>query len=134
VICPKPTPRCGDLLRSNVALNPSQVIQRSNLSATIFFLISIPFVRNLHKLESLKPYTSDHNQNQSKGESRIRTQEHNAATTHTQMQKKERATTKSLSNNLENALKSLSSTLEAWSRSLGVVVCLKYAWCAAPYA
>jgi hypothetical protein len=25
---PMPTPRCGDLLRSRVALNPSQVIQR----------------------------------------------------------------------------------------------------------
>jgi hypothetical protein len=38
----KPTPRCGDLLWSKVALNPSQVIQRSNLSATVFFLISQP--------------------------------------------------------------------------------------------
>jgi hypothetical protein len=37
-----PTPHCGDLLRSRVALNPSQVIQRSNLSTTIVFLISIP--------------------------------------------------------------------------------------------
>jgi hypothetical protein len=33
------TPRCGDLLWSRVALNPSQVIQRSNLSATDIFLI-----------------------------------------------------------------------------------------------
>jgi hypothetical protein len=33
-----------------VALNPSQVIQKSNSSATIFFLISNPFVSNLHKL------------------------------------------------------------------------------------
>jgi hypothetical protein len=37
-----PTPRCGELLRSRVSLNPSQVIQRSNLSTTIVFLISIP--------------------------------------------------------------------------------------------
>jgi hypothetical protein len=36
-----PTPRCGDLLWSRVALNSSQVIQKSNLSATIVFLISI---------------------------------------------------------------------------------------------
>jgi hypothetical protein len=57
-----PTPHCGDLLRSTVALNPSQVIQRSNLSTTLFFLISSPFVRNLHKLESLTPYTNDLNQ------------------------------------------------------------------------
>jgi hypothetical protein len=33
-----PTPRCGDLLRSRVALNPSQVNQWSNLSTTFFFL------------------------------------------------------------------------------------------------
>jgi hypothetical protein len=48
-----------------VALNASQVIQRSNLSTTLFFLISNPSVRNLHKLESLTLYTSD--LNQSKG-------------------------------------------------------------------
>jgi hypothetical protein len=35
-----PTPCCGDLLWSKVALNPSQVIQRSNLSTMVFFLIS----------------------------------------------------------------------------------------------
>jgi hypothetical protein len=40
VIRPMPTPHCGDLLRSRVALNPSQVIQRSNLSIMLFFLIS----------------------------------------------------------------------------------------------
>jgi hypothetical protein len=28
VVRPMPTPRCGDLLRSRVTLNPSQVIQR----------------------------------------------------------------------------------------------------------
>jgi hypothetical protein len=37
-----PTSRCGDLLWSRVALNPSQVIQRSNLSTTYVFLLSIP--------------------------------------------------------------------------------------------
>jgi hypothetical protein len=37
-----PTPRYGDLLWSRVALNPSQVIQRPNLSTTIVFLILIP--------------------------------------------------------------------------------------------
>jgi hypothetical protein len=40
VVRPMPTPRRGDLLRSRVALNPSQLIQRSNLSTTIVFLIS----------------------------------------------------------------------------------------------
>jgi hypothetical protein len=49
-----PTPCCGDLLWSRIALNPSQMIQRSNLSTTVLFLFSsIPFVRNLHKLKSL---------------------------------------------------------------------------------
>jgi hypothetical protein len=49
---------CGDLLWSRVALNPSQVIQRSNLSATIFFLISIslyeesPQIRVFHALHN----------------------------------------------------------------------------------
>jgi hypothetical protein len=40
MVWPKPTPRCSDLLRSRIALNPSEVIQRSNLNAMIFFLIS----------------------------------------------------------------------------------------------
>lgn len=34
-----PTPRCGDLLWSRIALNLSQVIQISNLSFTGAFLI-----------------------------------------------------------------------------------------------
>jgi hypothetical protein len=42
VVRPMPTPRCGDLLQSSVTLNLSQVIQRSNLSTTLFFLISNP--------------------------------------------------------------------------------------------
>jgi hypothetical protein len=41
VVRPMPTPCCGDLLRSWVALNHSQVIQRSNLSIAFVFLISI---------------------------------------------------------------------------------------------
>jgi hypothetical protein len=48
------TPHCRNLLRSWIALNPFQVTQRSNLSTMIFFLLSsVPFMRNLHKLESL---------------------------------------------------------------------------------
>jgi hypothetical protein len=40
---PSPTtPRRGDLLWSRVALKPSQVIKKSNLSPTVFFLISLP--------------------------------------------------------------------------------------------
>jgi hypothetical protein len=41
VVRPMPTLCCGNLLWSRVVLNPSQVIQRSNLSATVVFLISI---------------------------------------------------------------------------------------------
>jgi hypothetical protein len=37
VVRPMPTPCCGDLLWLRVALNPSQVIQRSNLSAIDIF-------------------------------------------------------------------------------------------------
>jgi hypothetical protein len=53
---PMPTPRYGDLLWSVVALNPSQVIQRSNLSAIVVFHISIsrcdesPQIRVSHAL------------------------------------------------------------------------------------
>jgi hypothetical protein len=50
MVRPMLTPRCGDLLRSRVALNSSQVIQKSNLNTTLFFLISNPFVWKLHKL------------------------------------------------------------------------------------
>jgi hypothetical protein len=46
----------------HIALNPSQVIQRSNLSTTLFFLMSNPFVRNLHRFGSPTPYTNDLNQ------------------------------------------------------------------------
>jgi hypothetical protein len=54
VVRPMPTPRCGDLLRSRIALNPSQVIQWSTLSTTVIFFSSLfPFARNLHKLEPL---------------------------------------------------------------------------------
>jgi hypothetical protein len=60
-----PTPRCGDLLWSRVALNPSQVIQRSNLSVTYIFLISKSRCEESPQLESLTPYTIEYKQNQS---------------------------------------------------------------------
>ena len=41
VVRSMPTPHCGDLLRLRVALNPSQVIQRSNLIAANFFLYQV---------------------------------------------------------------------------------------------
>jgi hypothetical protein len=56
----------------------------------LFFLIfhNIPIVINLHKLESFMPYTSDHNQNRSKGLNRKHTQEHNVATKRTNSKKR----------------------------------------------
>jgi hypothetical protein len=83
MVWPKPTPHCGDLLRSRVAINRSQVIQRLNLSATIFFLICQPICEEspqvevshaLHKMIKI--------QNQSKGGSK-NTQVHNTTTTRT---------------------------------------------------
>jgi hypothetical protein len=61
VVRPISTPCCGDLLRSRIALNPSQVIQWSTLSTTVFFLSNLfPFARNLHKLELLALTMFDH--------------------------------------------------------------------------
>jgi hypothetical protein len=73
-----PTPRCGDLLRSRIALNPSQVIQRSNLSTTVFFLSSLfPFARNLHKLEPLALTLFDHKKSTRVRERKQHTQDSN---------------------------------------------------------
>jgi hypothetical protein len=58
-----PTPCCGDLLWSRVALNPSQVIQRSNLSTMILFLISIPGCEESPQIGVSHAYTSVYNQN-----------------------------------------------------------------------
>jgi hypothetical protein len=50
----------SDLLWSKVALNRCQVIQRSNLSAIVVFLISISRCEESHKLEYFMPYTNDY--------------------------------------------------------------------------
>jgi hypothetical protein len=60
-------------------------------------------------LESLTPYTCDHNQNRSKGGSRIRTQEHNTAKTHLQAKKRAQqhsdgVTTQKMHSNLSQIL------------------------------
>jgi hypothetical protein len=60
--------------------------------------------------ESLTPYTSDHNQNKSKGGNRIHTQEHNAATTHTNLknraqQQNGRLTTQEMCSNPSRTLR-----------------------------
>jgi hypothetical protein len=63
VVWTLPTPCCGDLLWSRVALNPSQVIQRSNLSTTILFLISILGCEESPQIGVSHAYTSVYNQN-----------------------------------------------------------------------
>jgi hypothetical protein len=56
-------PRCGILLRTRVAINPSQVITKINLGATIFFLVSISHLSGISINWSLsQPYKDDHNQ------------------------------------------------------------------------
>jgi hypothetical protein len=89
MVWPNPTPCCGDLLRSRVALNPSQVIQRSNLSVMVFFLISqlvcveYPQVGVSHALQKMITI-----QNQSKGGSKnthkytMQQQQNGRVTTH----------------------------------------------------
>jgi hypothetical protein len=62
VIWPMPTPCCGDLLWSRIALNPSQVIQRSNLSTIVF----VPFLKyslceESPQVGAYHPYKIDHN-------------------------------------------------------------------------
>jgi hypothetical protein len=79
---------------------------------------------NLCKLESLTPYTNDHNQIWSKGEYK-HTQEHNCSyTMHTS--KEESARIKTTKSQLKNTLKSLSNKSKVWSQSFGVVMCSKY--------
>jgi hypothetical protein len=105
-----------------VALNPSQVIRRSNLSTTVLPYIMNIILWGISTIWSLSYLTQDdHNPNQSKGGSRVRTQEHSATTTRTNTKKRvqqqnDRVTT-------QKAPKSLSNTSKALLQSLGVVVC-----------
>ena len=55
-----PTPRCGDLLRSRIVLNPSQEIQWSTLSITISFLCSFPVCKESPQVGASRPYNIDH--------------------------------------------------------------------------
>jgi hypothetical protein len=66
VVRPMPTPCCDDLLRSRVALNLLKWSKDQTRVPQLSSLYQILFVRNLHKLESLTPYTNDLNQNRSK--------------------------------------------------------------------
>jgi predicted DNA-binding WGR domain protein len=82
-------------------------------------------VRNLHKLESLTPYTNDLNQNWGKEgvETHTRTQSQQE---HAHKSRRER---KNQSSRLtaQKRAKSLSNETIAWSQSLGVVVCSRSA-------
>jgi hypothetical protein len=51
MVRPMSTPRCGDILWSRVELNPSQVVQRSNLSVIDIFLILKSFWEESPQLE-----------------------------------------------------------------------------------
>jgi hypothetical protein len=85
---------------------PSQVIQRSNLSATIIFLVSlIPFVWNLHKFGVSHALHKDYNRTQRKGGSKnthTRAQHNN---THTKS--KDECKNKATELNSETSFKSL---------------------------
>jgi hypothetical protein len=66
VVWPMPTPRCGDLHRSMGFTQPLSSDPKIKFECHDYLpYINIPVVRNLHKLESLTPYTIDHNQIQS---------------------------------------------------------------------
>jgi hypothetical protein len=90
VVRPMPTPRCGDLLRSRVALNPSQVIQRSNLSTTVPSLSQGFPLRGISTNWSLSPL---HNWSQvnhkSKGGNRTTHMRQTCSDSHTQNEREE---------------------------------------------
>jgi hypothetical protein len=123
VIC-LPTPRCGIPMDKGCTqpLSSDPNIKLEYHSSSLYHNIS--FVRNLHKLQSLTPYASDHNQNQSKNtHKREQSQQQ-----HAQKQRQE-WNNKTTELQLRNMLKSLSNHRTAWSRSLIVVVCSWNAWC-----
>jgi hypothetical protein len=92
VIC-LPTPRCVVPLDEGCT-QPLPSDPKIKLEYHGSFLYhNIPFVRNLHKLESLTPYTNDHNQNWSKGGSK-NTHTRAQSLNNTQESKEKSATTK----------------------------------------
>ena len=128
MVRPMPTECCGDLLWSRVALNPSQVIQRSNLSATYVFIISISLCEdwNLSRLTQMIT---------------IKTGVRMGVETHTRAQysnnkhtSEKRERTKQNYLQLKNMPKSLSNKSTAWPQRFRVVVCSKGAWVTTPCA
>jgi hypothetical protein len=133
VVRPMPTPRCGDLFRSRVDLNPSQVIQRSNLSTTIFFVIS-----SFSLCEKPSQVGVSHTlHNWSQSNTRVRGLEahtrQNRSNTRTQVKRRAQETMQH-SYSSKHMLKSLSSKAIAWLQCLDVVGCSKDVWSYAPYA
>jgi hypothetical protein len=126
VVRSMPTLRCGDLLWSRVALKPSQVIQRSTWVPRFSSLSQIPFVRNLHKLESLTPYIDDLNQS-TKVRGNSNTHNNLIRSNNTHMSREKSVWNKIVESHLKNTLKSLSNESEVWSQSLRVAVCSRNA-------
>jgi hypothetical protein len=113
---------------SRVTLNPSQVIQRSNLSFTVIFLISWSRLWGTSTSWSLSHITqNNHNQNQSKGRRKNTHKRAQRSNTRTKHEDKS-VTTKQQNYSSETTLKSLSNHKKAWSQSIGVVVCTWNAW------
>jgi hypothetical protein len=90
-------------------------------------------MRNIHKLESLTPYTNDLNHSTRVRGSSNTHKSKSAAATRTQVKKKS-TRIKTSESQLKNALKSLSNEIAAWSRGLVVVVCSKNACLTTPCA
>jgi hypothetical protein len=134
VVRPMPTPRCGDLLWSRIALNPSQVIQRSNLSTTVFFLFSsISFVRNLHKLESLTLTRLITRTTRVREGIETHTRTKDATTTRTQVKNRAHKTTQR-SHNSKKCSNLKRNEPNACLQSLGVLGCSMEVWYTSPCA
>jgi hypothetical protein len=134
VVRPIPTPRCGDFLRSRIALNPSQAIQWSTLSTTVFFLSSLfPFARNLHKLEPPALTMLITIKHKSKGGKEMHARTRITAIPRTQVKRwahKHNAG----SSRLKKCSNLKHDDPNACLRSLGVLECSMEAWCIALYA
>jgi hypothetical protein len=130
-----PTPRCGDLLRSKIALNPSQVIQLSTLSTMVFFLIAVvSLCEESPQVGSSHPYNIDHNKTARVREAiETHASARVAATQRTQVKKQ--AHKHSVASSQLNKCSNLEhNESDVCLRSLGVLGCSIEAWCIAPCA
>jgi hypothetical protein len=81
--------------------------------------LNIPFMRNLHNLESLTALHNDHNQNRSKGGSKNSHTRAQHSNTHTK--RKDKSTRiRSHKNSSKTTLKSLTNHYRVWSQSVEV--------------